>query len=174
MVRNLPPEARSAWVELRSRTIRCPAANLNGTISATRTGRAAASTPGADASVAETCSFHPCSGERAPTGVARAHGPSTENLHSAPDAARTARAATERSSSTSWPRGAASMEEGIASCGESRGEPGELPSRPPAQRPVASEIPRRAQPFYDSPADSFLNHPERDATGERKSCAGDF
>jgi hypothetical protein len=42
----------------------------------------AARTSAADASVAEMCSFQPCSGEQAAAGVAKAHGPSTENFHS--------------------------------------------------------------------------------------------
>jgi hypothetical protein len=60
---NFPPDARSAWVELRRRTILWVAANLNGTHSVTRTGRVAARTSAADVSVAEMCSFQPCSGD---------------------------------------------------------------------------------------------------------------
>src|SRR5581483_470005 len=154
-----PPEARSAWLSLSSRTTCCPAANLNGTPSATRTGRQAARTSGADASVAETCSFQPCSGDRAPAGETKAQGPSTENLHPSPAGSR-ARAATQRSSVTARSRGATSMDGGFASCGESRGEPGEFPSCPPARDPSRAERPRRAQTFYAAPRDSCSKRPE--------------
>src|SRR5687768_7741482 len=166
MVMNFPPEARSAWVELSSRTTWWPAANLNGTASATRTGRAAARTSAAEASVAEMWSFQPCSGDRTPVGVAKAQGPSTENDHSAPEAARRARAETERSSRTGRSRGATSMDSLDRFL---RGNPGGSPaSSPVAHRPVArrcAETPRRAQSFCGFPPDSCPNRPELVAPG---------